>query len=132
MNLTVSVQHPVETAFRTDIQTTPYQDTHDLHCRQLCDFMFVAAQQDSLAFLLTEAVSHEPAAALATVNAITDTGKLPASALQRSEPHAEQQRQSTGPGTVGDALLTDLQALPVIVRRRQSSPSSSLKALIFV
>ena len=81
-----------------------------------------------MAFLLAEAVSHMAAAALAPVDAITVTGKQTAPALQRGEPHAEQQGQLTGPRTLGDALIEDLQGLPAIVRRRQSSPSSPQKA----
>ena len=78
--------------------------------------------------LLAEAVSHVPAAALATVDAITVTSKLTAPALQRGEPHPEQQGQFTGPGTIGPALVEDLRCLPAIVRQRQSSPSSPQKA----
>ncbi len=67
-------------------------------------------------------------AALAAIDAITVTSKLPPPALQRGEPHAQQQRQLTGAGTIGDALIQDLQGLPASVRRRQSSPSSPQKA----
>ena len=92
------------------------------------EFKLVAGQQDPLAFLLAEAVSHVPAAALATVDAITVTSKLTAPALQRGEPHTKQQGQFTRSGTIGHALIEDLQGLPSIVRRRQSSPSSPQKA----
>jgi hypothetical protein len=81
-----------------------------------------------LAFLLTEAVSHVPAAALTPVDAITVTRELTSPALQRGEPHAEQQGQLTGSGTIGHALIKDVEGLPAIVRRRQSSPSSPQKA----
>ena len=81
-----------------------------------------------MAFLLTEAVSHVAVAALAPVDAITVTNKLTSLALQRGEPHAEQQGQLTGSGTIGHALIKDVQGLPAIVRRRQSSPSSPQKA----
>jgi hypothetical protein len=81
-----------------------------------------------LAFLLTEAVCHVPAAALTSVDAITVTRELTAPTLQRGEPNAEQQGQLTGPGTIGHALIENLQGLPAIVRRRQSSPSSPQKA----
>jgi hypothetical protein len=53
-----------------------------------------------LAFLLTEAVCQVPAAALATVNAITVASKLPQPAPQRVEPNAEQHGQLTGPGII--------------------------------
>ena len=81
-----------------------------------------------MAFLVAEAVSDVAVAALATVDAITVTSKLSAPALQRRQAHAQKQGQLTGPGTIGDALLKDLQGLPAIVRRRQSSPSSPQKA----
>ena len=44
------------------------------------------------------------------------------------KPHAEQQGQLTGSGTIGHALIKDVEGLPAIVRRRQSSPSSPQKA----
>jgi hypothetical protein len=72
MNLTVSVQ-----------------DRHDLAWRKRREFRFVASEEDPLAFLLAEAVSHVPAAALASVDAITVTRKLTAPTLQRGEPHTE-------------------------------------------
>ena len=128
MNLTVSVQHPVKAAFRTDIKPAIGQDRHDLAWRKRCKFRFVASQQDPLAFLLTEPVCHVAAAALAAVDSISVTNKLTAPALQRGEPHTEQQGQSTGSRTIGHALVEDLQGLPAIVRRRQSSPSSPQKA----
>jgi hypothetical protein len=128
MGLPMSVQHPVKAAFRTEIKPAIGQDRHDLAWRKRCKFRFVASQQDPLAFFLTEAVSHVSAAALATVDAITVTSKLTAPALQRGEPHTEQQGQSTGSRTIGHALVEDLQGLPAIVRRRQSSPSSPQKA----
>jgi hypothetical protein len=128
VNLPLSVQHPVKAAFRTDIQTTVCQDRHDLPWRQRCKFRFVASQQDPLAFLLTEAVSHVPAPALTPIDAITVSRELTAPALQRGEPHAEQKGQLTGSGTIGDALIEDLQGLPAIVRRRQSSPSFPQRA----
>jgi hypothetical protein len=62
------------------------------------------------------------------VDAITVTSKLTAPALQRRKPHAEQQGQLTGSATIGHALIEDLQGLPAVVRRRQSSPSSPQKA----
>ena len=84
--------------------------------RERREFRLIAGQQDPLAFLLAEAVSHVAAAALATVDAITVTSKLTAPALQRGEPHTEQQGQFTGLGTIGSALVEDLQCLPAIVR----------------
>jgi hypothetical protein len=128
MGLPMSVQDPVKAAFRTEIKPAIGQDRHDLAWRKRCKFRFVASQQDPLAFLLTEAVSHVPAAALATVDAITVTSKLTAPALQRGEPHTKQQGQFTRSRTIGHALVEDLQGLPAIVRRRQSSPSSPQKA----
>ena len=56
-----------------------------------------------MAFLLTEAVSDLAVAALAAIDAITVTSKLTAPALQRGEPHAEQQGQLTSPGTRADS-----------------------------
>jgi len=91
MGLPMSVQYPVKAAFRTDIKPAIGQDRYDLAWRQRCKFRFVAGEQDPLAFLLTEAVSHLPAAALGTVDAINVTSKLLAPTLQRGEPHAEQQ-----------------------------------------
>ena len=67
-------------------------------------------------------------AALAPVDAITVTDKLTSPALQRGAPYAEQQGQLTGSGTIGHALIKDVEGLPAIVRRRQSSPSSPQKA----
>ena len=116
VNLTVTVQHQVKAAFRTDIKPAIGQDRHDLAWRKRCKFRFVASQQDPLAFLLTEAVSHVPAAAPATVDAIAVTSKLTAPALQRGEPQTEQQGQFTGSRTIGHAFVEDLQGLPAIVR----------------
>jgi hypothetical protein len=81
-----------------------------------------------LAFLLTEAVCHVAVAALTPVHAITVTRKQTAPTLQRGEPNAEQQGQFARSGTIGNTLIEDLQGLPAIVRRRQSSPSSPQKA----
>jgi hypothetical protein len=92
------------------------------------EFKLVAGQQDPLAFLLTEAVCHVAVAALASVDAITVTSKLTAPTLQRGEPNAEQQGQFTRSRTIGHALVEDLQGLPTIVRRGQSSPASPQKA----
>jgi hypothetical protein len=70
-----------------------------------------------------------PAASLATaVDAITVTSKLSAPALHRGEPHAMQQGRFMSPSTIGHAFVEDLQGLPAIVRRGQSSPSSPQKA----
>lgn len=68
-----------------------------------------------MAFLLAEAVCHVAVAALAPVDAITVTNKLTSPALQRGEPHAEQQGQLTGSGTIGHALIKDVHGLPAIV-----------------
>jgi hypothetical protein len=94
------VQHPVKAALRTNIQTTVCQARHDVPRRQRSKFRLVAGAQDPLAFHVAETVSHVPAAAFATVNAITVTNKLPSPALQRGEPHVEQQRQLAGSGTI--------------------------------
>ena len=96
-NLPVGMEHPVETALGTVgevfsggvVQPPVRQHRHDLSWRQRREFRLVAGQQDPLAFLLAEAVSHVPAAALATVDAIAITSKLTAPALQRGEPHTE-------------------------------------------
>jgi hypothetical protein len=61
-----------------------------------------------LAFFLAEAVSDVAMAAFAAIDAITVTSELPAPALQRGQPHAQQQRQLTGTGTVSDAFIKDL------------------------
>jgi hypothetical protein len=47
-------------------------------------------------------------AAFAAIDAITVTSELAAPALQRGQPHAQQQRQLTGTGTVSDAFIKDL------------------------
>ena len=122
------MENSVKAAFRTEIKPAIGQDRHDLAWRKRREFRFVASQQDPLAFLLTEAVSHVPAAALATIDTITVSSKLTAPALQRRQAHAQKQSQLTSSGTVDDALVEDLQGLPAIVRRRQSSPSSPQKA----
>jgi hypothetical protein len=67
-------------------------------------------------------------AALTPIDAITVTIKLTPPALQRRQPNAEHQGQLTGSRTIGHALIKDVQGLPAIVRRRQSSPSSPQKA----
>ena len=127
MNLAVSMENSVKAALRADIQTLICKCWHDLTWRQCGVLGLDAGQQDPLAFLLTEAVCHVAVAALALVDAITVTRKLTAPTPQRSEPNAEQQDQLTGPGTIGHTLIEDLQGLPAIVRRRQSSPSSPQK-----
>ena len=70
-------------------------------------------------------------AAFAAIDAITVTSELPAPALQRGQPHAQQQRQLMGSDAISDALIEDLQSLLAINRRRQSSASSPQKAWIF-
>ena len=67
-------------------------------------------------------------AALTAVNAITVTSELAPPPLQRRQPHAQQQGQLTGPGTIRNALVEDFQSLLAIDRRGQSSPSSPQKA----
>ena len=135
----MGMQNPVEASLRTvdavfsaGVVPAPIrQYGHDLPWWQRCKFRLVAGQQDGLAFLLTEAMSHVAVAALATIDTITVTSELPAPALQRRQTHAQQQRQLTGTGTDSDALIEDLQSLLAINRRRQSSASSPQKALIF-
>jgi hypothetical protein len=122
------MENSVKAAFRTDIKPAIGQNRHDLPWRQRCKFRLVAGQQDPLAFFFAEAVRHVAVAALATVNAITVASKLTAPALQRRQAHAQKQRQLTGSGTIGHALVKDVQGLPAIVRRGQSSPSSPQKA----
>jgi hypothetical protein len=92
--------------------------------RQRDEFRLVAGEQDPLAFFFAEAMGDVAVAALAAVNAITVTSKLTPPALQRRKPHAQQQGQLMGTCTIGHALIKDVQGLPAIVRRRQSSPSS--------
>lgn len=70
-------------------------------------------------------------AALAAVNTITVTSELAAPALQRRKPHAQQQGQRTGPGTIRHSLVQDLQGLLAVGGRRQWSASSPQKAWIF-
>jgi hypothetical protein len=66
-------------------------------------------------------------AALTPVHAITVTSKLTAPTLQRGEPHTEQQGQFTGSRTIGQALVEDLQGLPVgIALSCTSKPASSI------
>jgi hypothetical protein len=125
------MQHPVKAALRTDVKATIRQYRHDLPRRERRKFRLVAGQQDPLAFFFAEAMGHVAVAALAAIDTITVTSELPAPALQRGQPHAKQQRQLMGPGTVSNALIEDLQSLLAINRRRQSSPSSPQKAWIF-
>ncbi len=70
-------------------------------------------------------------AAFAAIDPLTVTSELAAPALQRGEPHAQQQSQFAVTGTVSDAFIQDLQGLLAIVIRRQSSPSYPQKAWIF-
>jgi hypothetical protein len=85
----MGMQNPVEAALRADVDTTIGQNRHDLPGWQRRKFRLVAGQQNPLAFLLTEAVSHVAVAALAAIDAITVTSELAAPALQRGEPHAQ-------------------------------------------
>lgn len=124
----LDVQHPVETALGTDIEPAVGKDRNDFPRWKRREFRLVAGQQNLLTILLTESVCQVPAATVATVHAIFFASKLPMPALQRGEPNAEQQGQLTGPGTIGHALIEDVQGLPAIVGRRQSSPSSPQKA----
>jgi hypothetical protein len=128
LKLIVGVHLPLKAAFRTDIQATIRHYRHNLPRRPRCKFRLVAGELDPLAFIFASTVSHMPAAALATVHAITVTRKLTALALHRGEPQGAQWGQLTGPGTVGDALIEDLQGLLAVVRRLQSPPSSPQKA----
>ena len=89
MHLAVGVQHPVEAALRADVEATIGQNRHDLPWWQRRKFRLVAGQQNPLAFLFTEAMSHVAVAALATIDAITVTSELPAPALQRGQPDAQ-------------------------------------------
>ena len=68
--------------------------------------------------LIVEAVSDVAVAAVAAIDAITVTSELPPPALQRGEPHAQQHCQLAGLGTIGHALIQDLQSLLAIVWRR--------------
>jgi len=54
-------------------------------------------------------------AAPVAVHTFPITHKLSAPTLQRGQPHAQQQGQLTGSGTMGHALIEDLQGLPAIV-----------------
>gem|GEM_PF-1497324 len=131
MRLPMGVEHPVKTALRADIERTVRKDRHDLSRRQRGEFRLVAGEQDPLAFLVAEAVSHMAMAAFTAIGAVPITCELPPPALQRAQAHAQQLGQLTGSGTVGKALIENLQGLPAIVRGRQSSPSSPQKAWIF-
>jgi hypothetical protein len=128
VDLAVVVEHAVEAALGTDVQTPVRQDGHDLAGWKRREFRLVAGEQDPLTFFFAEAVSHMAVAAFTTVHTVPITRKLPAPALQRRQPNAQQQRQLTGPSTIGHAFIKDDQGLPTIVRRRQSSPSSPQKA----
>ena len=77
----------------------------------------VAGEQDPLAFLLAQAVGHLAATAFAAIHAFPIAGELPPS--------------FNGAGTSSNPFLKDLKGLLAIVRGRQSSPSSPLKAWIF-
>ena len=124
----MGVENSVKAPLGTDIEAPICQYRHDLSWRQRRKFGLVAGEEDPLAFFFAEAVRDMTVAALTSVHAITVRSKLPAPALQRRQAHAEQQGQLTGPGTMSHALIEDLQGLPAIARRRQSSPSSPQKA----
>jgi hypothetical protein len=67
---------------------------------------------------------HQAVAAFTAVGAVPITRKLPPSALQRGEPHAQQHRHLPGPCTGRPGGIEDLLGLVAIFRRGQS-PSSS-------
>ncbi len=106
------------------MQATIREHRHNLARWQRRKFRFVAGQQDPLAFFFAEAVGHMAMAAFAAVQAVPIAYELPPPALQRRQPNTEQQSQLTGSLTIGHALLEDLQGLPAVDRRRQSSASS--------
>jgi hypothetical protein len=58
--------------------------------------------------------SDRDAAALAAIDTITGTSKLLPQALQRGEPHAQQQGQLGGTRPVSKALIQDQQSLLAI------------------
>ena len=88
----------------------------------------VAGEEDPLAFFFAEAVSNVAVAALTLVHTISGTSELPASALQRGEDDAQKNSQLMGTGAISNAFIQDLQSLPSVVGRGQSSPSSPQKA----
>jgi len=58
----------------------------------------------------------------------TVTSKLPAPSLQRGEADAQKHGQLMGTSPISHAFIQDLQSLLAVVRRGQSSPSSTQKA----
>lgn len=123
----MSVQHPVEAALRTERQAQVRQDRHVLPRPQRGNFEHVAGQQDSLAFLFAEAVGHVAVAVFKAVDAIIFTSELTPPLLQRPDAYVEQPCQIAGPSTICHSLVKYLQGLLAVVRRGQSSPSSSQK-----
>ena len=111
MHLSISMKNPVKAGLGSDEKPTVSTKRHDQAWREPCRFSFVANQKDPLAFLLTEAVSYLPTAALATVD--TFICKLPAPTLERGQPNTEQQDPFTESHTVVHACVEELQGLTV-------------------
>jgi hypothetical protein len=120
----MGMEHPVEAALRTDVETPIRQDRHDLSRRQRRELRLVAGEQDPLALLVAEAVRDKAVAAFTAILAVPITRELTPPALQGAEPHAKQLGEPAGPGTCRHARIEDLQSLPAIRWCGQSPPSS--------
>jgi len=97
------MQHPVEAALRADIQASISQDWHDLPRWLGGLFRLIAGEQDSLTFLVAQAMRHPAVAAFTAIAAVPNTGELSPPALQGGEPHAQHSRHLTGPAPAATA-----------------------------
>ncbi len=116
VGLAMGTQDPIKAAIRTDVEPAMRKYRHNLSRWQRRKFGFVAGQQDPLVIFLAEAMDDVPGTAFAEIDAITVTSELAAPALQRGQPHPQQQRQLIGACTIGHALIQDLQTLLAINR----------------
>ena len=80
MHLSVVVEHPVEAAFRDDIQPLIGKGWHDLLWWQCGVLLLVAGQRDALALLIAQLVREQAWTAFTTIvtKAITEHGLPPA------------------------------------------------------
>ena len=131
MGLSMGVQHPVEAALRADVAAPIRQDWHDLPRGQSSKFRLIAGEQDPLPLFCAEAVGDMAMTAFAAIDTAPITVELPAPALQRGEPHAQQTSEFASPRTGCHGSIQDLQGPAAINRRGQSSSASPQKAWIF-
>jgi hypothetical protein len=124
------VQHSVEAALGTDIKAMVGQDWHDLAWRQEGEFALVASEQDSLAFLLSQAMRHLAATDFVAIHAFP----IPANCLRhrcsvyKPTPMSLASSMARAPAAIPSSRIS---GLLVIVRGRQSFSSSYQKAWIF-